>query len=86
MSSRTREGGSLPPTKFENVVCLGAGYQQLSQQPPVLPWDTSKVSPYLRISDSVRLNLDPTLQNRNTKVQFFKEGQDLEQICIKTLT
>ena len=23
MSARPREGGSLPPTKFENVVCLG---------------------------------------------------------------
>ena len=36
MSSRSREGGSLPPTKFENVVCMGAT--------PIPSWDTgSKV-------------------------------------------
>jgi hypothetical protein len=37
VSARPREGGSLPPTKFENVVCLGGG-ASTSVQPA---WDPS---------------------------------------------
>ena len=42
VSARPREGGSLPPTKFENVVCLGATSSVAATQH--LPWESdSKV-------------------------------------------